>query len=88
MKKVIINFRKKKIDISFGRWDPKLNYYDLKRTDGDNEYEVKPPRHCFFYHKYEWGEKEVYIEFLRFHLSISILDNDSAKSQIGRKKDS
>jgi hypothetical protein len=86
MKKWTINLKKKKIEISVGRWDPKLGNYDLKRVDWEDEYDVKPPRHCWFCQKYEWGETECYIELFRFYIQINILDANSTKLQRRREK--
>ena len=85
MKKWTINLKKKKIEISFGKCNE--FDYDLKRTDVEgNEFEVRPPKHCWFRQKYEWGETECYIELFTFHIAISILDANNTKLQRRREK--
>jgi hypothetical protein len=86
MKKWTFNLKKKKIEITIGRWDPKLGHYDLKRVDWEDEYEVKPPWYCFYTNKYEWGERELYAELLRFHVQVSIVDEDTTKLQRRRER--
>ena len=81
-----INFRNKRVEISVGKWDPKLGHYDLKRSDGVSEYGVRPPWYCWYTQKYDWGEWELYAELFRTHLQVSILDASSTKLQRRREK--
>jgi hypothetical protein len=86
MKVLKFSLGKKKIEISIGRWDPKLGNYDLKRVDWEDEYEVKPPWYCWYTQKYDWGEWELYGEFFRVHLQVSMLDVNTTKLQRSRAK--